>query len=269
MSRAEQRRKQREQKKTDKRINTALRQAGFPEFQLPPAPMRTNKLSIQEVTNLTGTKVAVLENWRKEATTEIEKACIATAQEKLNQAETFITVSNIVATLSSLQGFHWARSAANWILEHYNEHLEEITEKNIRETYEKLHKKWGIEMEFDVPDLNILMGFEEVDWTVEYIGRKIPYTVYEKVWNDSKNIQSVFTQLAVLWELCEEFGFAKHKKGAVTMLDKFMKGTRKKYLSIDAAKHGARDTLEMLSEKYEIDVDWSRSMQETIDRFDL
>lgn len=269
MSRAEQRRKQREQKKADKQMNAVLRQAGFPEFQLPPAPMRTNKLSMQEVANLTGTKVAVLENWRKEATAEIEKACIATAQEKLNDAETFITVSNIIATLSSLQGFHWARSAANWILEHYNEHLEEITEENIRETYEKLHERWGIEMEFDVPDLNILMGFEEVDWTAEYIGRKIPYTVYEKVWNDSKNIQSVFTQLAVLWELCEEFGFAKHKKGAVTMLDKFMEGTRKKYLSIDAAKHGARDTLKMLSEKYEIDVDWSRSMQETIDRFDL
>lgn len=269
MSRAEQRRKQREQKKADRQMNAVLRQAGFPEFQLPPAPMRTTNLLDREVANITGTKIAVLEQWRREQTEEIKKACIAEAQEKLDTAETFITVSNIIVTLSSLQGFHWARSAANWILEHYNEHLEEITEENVRETYEKLHKKWGIEMEFDVPDLNTLMGFEEVDWTVEYIGRKIPYTVYEKVWNDSKNIQSVFTQLAVLWELCEEFGFAKHKKGTVTMLDKFMEGTRKKYLSIDAAKHGARDTLKMLSEKYEIDVDWSRSMQETIERFDL
>lgn len=41
MSRAEQRRKQREQKKADKQMNAVLRQAGFPEFQLPPAPMRT------------------------------------------------------------------------------------------------------------------------------------------------------------------------------------------------------------------------------------
>lgn len=134
MSRAEQRRKQREQKKADKQMNAVLRQAGFPEFQLPPAPMRTTNLSDHEVANITGTKIAVLEQWRREH---------------------------------------------------------------------------------------------------------------------------------------EEFGFAKHKKGAVTMLDKFMEGTRKKYLSIDAAKHGARDTLKMLSEKYEIDVDWSRSMQETIDRFDL
>ena len=269
MSRAEQRRKQREQKKADKQMNAVLRQAGFPEFQLPPAPMRTTNLSDREVANITGTKIAVLEQWRREQTEEIKKACIAEAQEKLDTAETFITVSNIIVTLSALEGFHWAKSASNWILEHYQEHLDKVTKENIRETYEKLHKKWGIEMEFDVPDLNILMGFDEVDWTVEYIGRKIPYTVYEKVWNDSKNIQSVFTQLAVLWELCEEFGFAKHKKGAMTMLDKFMEGTRKKHLSIDAAKHGARDTLEMLSEKYEIDVDWSRSMQETIDRFDL
>ena len=269
MSRAEQRRRDKADKKDRKRAEAILKQMGFPEFQLPPAPMRTMNLSDHEVASITGTKIAVLEQWRREQTEEIKKACIAEAQEKLDTAETFITVSNIIVTLSALEGFHWAKSASNWILEHYQEHLDKVTKENIRETYEKLHEKWGIEMEFDVPDLNILMGFEEVDWTVEYIGRKIPYTVYEKVWNDSKNIQSVFTQLAVLWELCEEFGFAKHKKGAVTMLDKFMEGTRKKYLSIDAAKHGARDTLKMLSEKYEIDVDWSRSMQETIDRFDL
>lgn len=91
MSRAEQRRKQREQKKADKQMNAVLRQAGFPEFQLPPAPMRTTNLSDHEVANITGTKIAVLEQWRREQTEEIKKACIAEAQEKLDTAETFIT----------------------------------------------------------------------------------------------------------------------------------------------------------------------------------
>lgn len=267
MSRAEQRRKQREQKKADKQMNAVLRQAGFPEFQLPPAPMRTNKLSMQEVANLTGTKVAVLENWRKEATAEIEKACIATAQEKLNDAETFITVSNIIATLSSLQGFHWARSAANWILEHYNEHLEEITEENIRETYEKLHKKWGIEMEFDVPDLNILMGFEGVDWIQEYIKMHIPKSVYDRIWEDSENIQAATMQVATAWELCQDFGFSKHD---AKMMERFWKGYKEKYEQIDIAKkNGITDTCKMIKEKYGLEIRLPDYMKNTIERFGL
>ena len=124
-------------------------------------------------------------------------------------------------------------------------------------------------MEFEVPELNKELGFEEVDWMKNYIGMHIPYSVYVKIWDDSKNIQSVLTQLAVIWELCEEFGFAKHKKGKETMLDKFMKGTKEKYDRIDQMPHGVRDTIKMLKEKYDIDIGWTEKTQKTIDRFDL
>lgn len=103
----------------------------------------------------------------------------------------------------------------------------------------------------------------------EYIGRNIPYSVYEKIWNDSRNIQSVYTQLAVIWELCEEFGFAKHKSGSGNMLDKFMYGTKEKYDRIDSMKHGARDTMKLLKEKYDIDIGWIEKTEDTIRRFDL
>lgn len=140
---------------------------------------------------------------------------------------------------------------------------------NIQTTYKKLQDKWGIDLEFEDPELDKEMGFEDANWMEEYIGRNIPYSVYEKIWDDSRNIQSVCTQLAVIWELCEEFGFAKHKSGSGNMLDKFMHGTKEKYDQIDRMKHGARDTMKLLKEKYDIDIGWAEKTEDTIRRFDL
>lgn len=256
-------------RETQKKPAKVLKNAGFPEFQLPPAPLKTTNLSSAEVANLTGTKIAVLEQWRKEQTEEIRKACIMEAQEKLDQAENFITLCNIITSLKALEGFRYAKAAAGYLLEHYSESVVASEKQNIQETYRELSEKWGIEMEFEAPELNKEMGFEEVDWMENYIGLHIPYSVYEKIWNDSRNIQSVCTQLAVIWELCEEFGFAKHKSGSGNMLDKFMHGTKEKYDQIDQMKHGARDTMKLLKEKYEIDIGWTGKTEETIRRFDL
>ena len=83
MGRAELRRQAKSRKKEQEKVNKVLKNAGFPEFRLPPAPLKTTNLSDQEVANITGTKIAVLEQWRKEQTEEIRKACILEAQEKL------------------------------------------------------------------------------------------------------------------------------------------------------------------------------------------
>ena len=269
MGRAELRRQAKSRKKEQEKISKVLKNAGFPEFQLPPAPLKTTHLSIPEAAKLTGSKIAVLEQWRKEQTEEIRKACIMEAQEKLDQAENFITLCNIITSLKALEGFRYAKAAAGYLLEHYSESVVALEKQNIQETYRELSDKWGIEMEFEAPELNKEMGFDEVDWMENYIGLHIPYSVYEKIWNDSRNIQSVCTQLAVIWELCEEFGFAKHKTGSGNMLDKFVRGTKEKYDQIDSMKHGARDTMRMLKEKYDIDIGWTEKTEETIRRFDL
>ena len=73
MGRAELRRQAKSRKKEQEKISKVLKNAGFPEFQLPPAPLKTTNLSTAEVANLTGTKIAVLEQWRKEQTEEIRK----------------------------------------------------------------------------------------------------------------------------------------------------------------------------------------------------
>ena len=269
MGRAELRRQAKSRKKEQEKISKVLKNAGFPEFQLPPAPLKTTHLSIPEAAKLTGSKIAVLEQWRKEQTEEIRKACIMEAQEKLDQAENFITLCNIITSLKALEGFRYAKAAAGYLLEHYSESVVALEKQNIQETYRELSDKWGIEMEFEAPELNKEMGFEDANWMEEYIGRNIPYSVYEKIWDDSRNIQSVYTQLAVIWELCEEFGFAKHKSGSGNMLDKFMHGTKEKYDQIDQMKHGARDTMKLLKEKYDIDIGWAEKTEDTIRRFDL
>lgn len=269
MGRAELRRQDKQKKKLQKKMGTVIKQAGFPEFQLPPAPLKTTNLSTQEVANITGTKIAVLEQWRKEQQEEIRKAAIMEAQDRLDKAEEYITLCNVITSLKALEGFRYGKAAAIYMLEHYSECVESSEKGNIRESYQELQKKWGIEMEFDEPDLNKEMGFDVVDWRYEYIGHHIPPSVYSKIWDDSKNIQSVFTQLAVIWELCEEFGFHKHKAGSGNMLEKFMKGTKEKYDKIDQMKHGASEISELLKKKYDIEIGWSDNTQKTIDEFDL
>lgn len=260
MGRAENRRKQREEEAQRKKG----RNAGIPL-----APVRLTNLQVQEVANLTGTKIAVLEQWRKEQTEEIRKAAILEAQEKLDRAEEYITLCNIITSLKSLEGFRYAKAAANYMVEHYSENVAASEQGNIRKAYEELHDLWGIELEFDEPDLNKELGFDTVDWRYEYIKQNIPSSVYELIWCDAKNIQSVFTQLSIIWELCEEFGFHKHKSGQGTMLDKFMKGTKEKYDQIDQMKHGASETLKLLKEKYDIEIGWTENTQKTLDKFDL
>ena len=121
MGRAELRRQAKSRKKEQEKISKVLRNAGFPEFQLPPAPLKTTNLSIPEVAKLTGSKIAVLEQWRKEQVEEIKKACILEAQEKLDKAEKFITLCNIITSLKALEGFRYGRAAAEHMLNHYSE----------------------------------------------------------------------------------------------------------------------------------------------------
>lgn len=265
MNRAEMRRQKKQQAKMDE----ALKKAGFPEFQMPTAPMRVNGLSDQELANMTGVKVVALENWRKEQTEMIQEAVIKEMQEKLDMAEEIITLKNILASLEALDGFRYAKSAANYLVEHYSEGMRRLEQSDVRTNYEELHKKYGVEFEFDEPNLNEMLGFGDTSWMIDYIGQNIPCSVYNRISNDAKTCQSVYTQLAVIWELCEEFGFAKHKKGSGSMLDKFMTGTKEKYDYMDALERGASDTAKMLKERYEIEIGWEPGTQDTIERFDL
>lgn len=142
MGRAELRRQAKSRKKEQEKINKVLKNAGFPEFRLPPAPLKTTNLSDQEVANITGTKIAVLEQWRKEQTEEIRKACILEAQEKLDKAENFITLCNVITSLKALKGFRYGRAAAEYMLSHYSESVV-ASEKTISRPHIKNSRRNG------------------------------------------------------------------------------------------------------------------------------
>lgn len=260
MGRAENRRKQREEEAQRKKG----RNAGIPL-----APVRLTNLQIQEVANLTGTKIAALEQWKKEQTEEIRKAAILETQEKLDRAEEYISLCNILTSLKALEGFRYAKAAANYMVEHYPESAVSSNPGIARKTYEELHEKWGVEIEFDEPDLNKEMGFDVVDWRYEYIKHRIPSSVFDKIWNDAENAQAAFLILAAVWELCEEFNFHKHQSGSGNMLIKFRKGFEEKQKKIEQMEHGVETISKMLKQKYEIEIGWSDNIQGTIDRFDL
>lgn len=265
MNRAEMRRKQKQQAK----VNTVLKKAGVPEFRPPVAPMRITGLTDQELSNMTGVKVAALEEWRKEQTEMIRKAAAIEAQERLDTAENYITLCNIITSLKAMEGFRYAKAAELYLVEHYKDSVVSAEKHNIHQTYEELHEKWGVEFEFEEPELNGELGIAGDDWMNAYIGMNIPVSVYEKIYDDAKNIQSVYTQLSVLWELCEGFGFHKHPDSKGNKLMKFMYGTKEKFDRMELMEHGARDISKMLKEKYDIEIGWSPGIQETIERFDL
>ena len=60
-----------------------------------------------------------------------------------------------------MEGFRYAKAAAGYLLEHYSESVAASEKQNIQETYRELSEKWGIEMEFEAPELNKEMGFDD------------------------------------------------------------------------------------------------------------
>lgn len=261
MGREENRRKRKEERKK------AQGKSNIP--RVPLAPLRLTNLQIQEVANLTGTKIAALEQWKKEQTEKIRKAAILETQEKLDRAEEYISLCNILTSLKALEGFRYAKAAANYMVEHYPESTVSSKPGIARKTYEELHEKWDVEIEFDEPDLNKEMGFDVVDWRYEYIKHRIPSSVFDKIWNDAENTQAAFLILAAVWELCEEFNFHKHQSGQGNMLTKFRKGFEEKQEKIEQMKHGVKDISKMLKQKYDVEIGWSDNIQKTINRFDL
>ena len=254
MSRAEWRRQKAAEQKIIKKMEKAVQKAGVDtKSNMPPAPLRIFNLSTEKVAELTGTDVAVLDQWRKEQVEKIQKELIIEAQEKLDKAENYITLCTIMTTMKALEGFRYAKSAARHIIKNYEDSVQYTTKEKVRETYNDLHERWGIEFEFDEPDLDSEMGFDTYDWRYEYIGMHVPPSVYGKIWDDSKELMKAVMTMAMLWELCEDFGFHKKK---FQMLNKFKAGLQKKY---DAITERSFEQIEkMILEKYGLGINWEK-----------
>ena len=147
-----------------------------------------------EVANITGTKIHP-EQWRKEQTEEIEKHVNRSA-EWMGQILLLFQCRYIPESPGRLRG----GAAAEHMLSHYSETCGGVRKNNIQTTYKELQR---MEMELKLKIQILIKRWDSrMNWMEEYIGR-YPILVYEKIWDNSRNIQSVCTQLAVIWELCE------------------------------------------------------------------
>lgn len=133
MNRAERRRQAREQEKCQ-------------------LPLNLN-LTLAQIAGMTGQQVSVLQTYLKQMeqqTTEIvTDAVIREAQEKLERAEDYITVANIIISLYAIK-MTWGITKANKrFLDNYNAARDYVDRVGIARAYELANKDMGIDIEFE------------------------------------------------------------------------------------------------------------------------
>ena len=133
MNRAEMRRKVREQEKCRLPLNF--------------------KMQLGQVEGLTGQQSMILQNYLKaredEITEQATDACIREAQEKLERAEDYITITNIIISIYAIK-FSWGFTKAN------KKFLEYVNRIGVAKAYEYAKRDMDIEVEFeDLANYNI------------------------------------------------------------------------------------------------------------------
>ena len=146
MNRAEMRRKAREQEKCRLQLNF--------------------KMQLGQVAGLTGQQSMILQNYLKaredEITEQATDACIREAKEKLERAEDYITITNIIISIYAIK-FSWGFTKANKkFLDNWKSAMEYVNRIGVAKAYEYAKRDMDIEVEFeDLANYNIYeeMGF--------------------------------------------------------------------------------------------------------------
>ena len=133
MKRAEQRRKFRQQEKSQLPLNT--------------------KLTLEQIAGMTGQDAAILQTYlvrkEREIRESVVDAVIKEAQEKLERAEDYIAIANILFSLYAIK-MTWGFTRANTrFLDNYNAAREYVENVGIAKAYEYAKKDMGIDIEFE------------------------------------------------------------------------------------------------------------------------
>lgn len=140
MNRAEMRRKAREQEKCRLQLNF--------------------KMQLGQVAGLTGQQSMILQNYLKaredEITEQATDACIREAQEKLERAEDYITITNIIISIYAIK-FSWGfTKAKKKFLDNWKSAMEYVNRIGVAKAYEYAKRDMDIEVEFeDLANYNI------------------------------------------------------------------------------------------------------------------
>lgn len=147
MNRAERRRQAREQEKAQ-------------------LPLNLN-LTLAQVAGMTGQQVSILQTYLKrkeqETTENVKDAVIREAKEKLERAEDYIAIVNILISLYAIK-MTWGFTEENkCFLDNYNAARDYVDRIGAAKAYEFVQKDMGIDIEFeDLENYNIYkeLGFD-------------------------------------------------------------------------------------------------------------
>lgn len=147
MNRAEMRRQAREQEKTQ-------------------LPLNSN-LTLAQIAGMTGQQVSILQTYLKrkeqETTENVKDAIIREAQEKLERAEDYIAIINILISLYAIK-MTWGFTEENKrFLDNYNDARNYVDRIGAAKAYEIAKKDMEIDIEFeDLENYNIYkeLGFD-------------------------------------------------------------------------------------------------------------
>lgn len=113
---------------------------GFAPYTIMPKPPAINLDQIIEKVSLEAAKVS---------------------QEILYDAEDYIAIANIIIFLYSVEktfgNLKTVQKGYQKLLENYNDAAEEVDEMGLREAYNRLHEKYGIELLFNDFDINNIL----------------------------------------------------------------------------------------------------------------
>ena len=128
-------------------------------------PLNLN-LTVAQVAGMTGQQASILQTYLKrmeQQTTEaVTDAVIREAQEKLERAKDYITITNIIISLYAIK-FSWGFTKANKkFLQNWKAAMDYVNRIGVAKAYELAHKEMDIDVEFeDLANYNIYeeMGF--------------------------------------------------------------------------------------------------------------
>lgn len=128
-------------------------------------PLNLN-LTVAQVAGMTGQQASILQTYLKrmeQQTTEAATdAVIREAQEKLERAEDYITITNIIISLYAIK-LSWGFTKANKkFLQNWKAAMDYVNRIGVAKAYELAHKEMDIDVEFeDLANYNIYeeMGF--------------------------------------------------------------------------------------------------------------
>ena len=118
------------------------------------------KMQLGQVAGMTWQQSMIMQNYLKaredEITEQATDACIREAQEKLERAEDYITITNIIISIYAIK-FSWGFTKANKkFLDNWKSAMEYVNRIGVAKAYEYAKRDMDIEVEFeDLANYNI------------------------------------------------------------------------------------------------------------------